>query len=319
MRAFFRSSFPLDRISYRPRFLRLYRLNSRFAGGQVEQRREVPGRLIGELSQRLASDFGHGFDKRNVWFMRSFYLTYPKVNALRSELTWTHYRLLLRVDKAEIRELYMNEAINSNWSTRGLERQMSSLLFVRLALSKDKEDLLRLSREGQVPRGSEDLVKDPYVLEFLGLEKQRKACREQAGASPYRPSAALSSRVGQGARQQRITLGGDHFYIDLVFYNRLTKSFVLIDLKVGKLSHQDIGQMQMYVNYYKRTQMVEGENPPIGIILCAGELARDSDRGTLKCQSRFHRRTTLADSGPPQKRTHTLRSEIIYEGLYSCL
>lgn len=230
-------------------------------------------RLINGLSQRLSGEFGKGFDKSNLWNMRAFFLTFSKIDAVRQELAWTHYRLLLRVDKAEIREFYMNEAINNNWSTRELERQMSSLLFERLALSKDREGLLRLSRKGQVPRRPEDLVKDPYALEFLGLEKHEKLVESKLEQALIDHLRHFLLELGRGfsfvARQQRITLGGDHFYIDLVFYNRLTKSFVLIDLKVGKLSHQDIGQMQMYVNYYKRTQMVEGENPPIGIILCA--------------------------------------------------
>jgi len=203
----------------------------------------------------------------------TFYTYFEKLNALRSELTWTHYRLLLKVEKETARAFYMNEAINSNWSTRELERQISSLLYERLALSKDKEGLLRLSRKGQIVQGPEDLVKDPYVLEFLGLEKHKRVVEKNLEQALIDHLRHFLLELGRGfsfvARQQRITLDGDHFYIDLVFYNRLTKSFVLIDLKVGKLSHQDIGQMQMYVNYYERTQMAEGENPPIGIILCA--------------------------------------------------
>lgn len=237
------------------------------------ERAEYGKHLIAGLSQRLSAEFSKGFDKSNLWNMRSFFSTFPKMDAVRRELTWTHYRLLLRVDKTEIRDFYMNEAINSNWSTRELERQMSSLLFERLALSKDREGLLRLSRKGQVPQGPEDLVKDPYVLEFLGLEKREKILERNMEQALIDHLRHFLLELGRGfsfvARQQRITLGGDHFYIDLVFYNRLTRSFVLIDLKVGKLSHQDIGQMQMYVNYYERTQMSEGENPPIGIILCA--------------------------------------------------
>jgi len=141
------------------------------------ERAEYGQHLIAGLSQRLSAEFHKGFDKSNLWNMRSFFLTFPKIDAVRQELAWTHYRLLLRVDKAEIREFYMNEAINSNWSTRELERQMSSLLFERLALSKDREGLLRLSRKGQILQGPEDLVKDPYVLEFLGLEKHESLPR----------------------------------------------------------------------------------------------------------------------------------------------
>jgi len=177
------------------------------------------------------------------------------------------------VEKPEAREFYMNESINSNWSTRELERQISSLLYERLALSKDKKGVLQLSKKGHVIQQPDDLVKDPYVLEFLGLEKHEKILEKELEQALIDHLQHFLLELGRGfsfvARQQRITLDGDHFYIDLVFYNRLTKSFVLIDLKIGKLSHQDIGQMQMYVNYYERTQMIEGENPPIGIILCA--------------------------------------------------
>ena len=229
--------------------------------------------LIAEISHRLTKDYGKGFDQRNLWYMKSFYTHFEKLNALRSELTWTHYRLLLGVDKPETREFYMHEAINSNWSTRELERQINSLLYERLALSKDKAGLMELAKKGHVIQQPDDLVKDPYVLEFLGLEKHEKVLEKQLEQALINHLQQFLLELGRGfsfvARQQRITLDGDHFYIDLVFYNRLTKSFVLIDLKVGKLSHQDIGQMQMYVNYYERTQMIEGENPPIGIILCA--------------------------------------------------
>jgi predicted nuclease of restriction endonuclease-like (RecB) superfamily len=169
----------------------------------------------------------------------------------------------------------MHEAVSVNWSTRELERQISSLLYERLALSADKEGLLQLSKKGHVIRRPDDLVKDPYVLESLGLEKHERALEKELEQALIDHLQQFLLELGRGfsfvSRQQRITLDGDHFYIDLVFYNRLTKSFVLIDLKVGRLTHQDIGQMQMYVNYYERTHMIEGENPPVGIILCAGK------------------------------------------------
>jgi len=229
--------------------------------------------LIAEISQRLTLDYGEGFTVTNLKYMRQFYISFPIGHALRGELTWTHYRLLLKVEKEEARDFYMHEAINSNWSTRELERQISSLLYERLALSKDKKAVLQLSKKGHVIQQPDDLVKDPYVLEFLGLEKHEKVLEKELERALIDHLQHFLLELGRGfsfvARQQRITLDGDHFYIDLVFYNRLTKSFVLIDLKIGKLSHQDIGQMQMYVNYYERTQMIEGENPPIGIILCA--------------------------------------------------
>jgi predicted nuclease of restriction endonuclease-like (RecB) superfamily len=192
---------------------------------------------------------------------------------LRSELSWTHYRLLLKVENPEARSFYINEAANNNWSTRELERQINSLLFERLSRSKDKDVVISMSRKGQEIKTPDDLVKDPYVLEFLGLEKHEHYFESDLEKALIEHLRHFLLELGKGfsfvARQKRITLDGDHFYIDLVFYNRLVKCFVLIDLKVGKLTHQDIGQMQMYVNYYQRSEKLKDENDPIGIILCA--------------------------------------------------
>lgn len=205
--------------------------------------------------------------------MRKFYIVFPIRGALRHELSWTHYRLLLKVENSNAREFYKIECANSHWSTRELERQISSLLFERLALSRDKKGVLELAKKGHHIAAPSDIVKDPYVLEFLGLEKHEKYLEKDIEQALIDKLQQFLLELGKGfsfiARQQRITLDGDHFYIDIVFYNRLTRSFVLIDLKVEKLTHQDIGQMQMYLNYYKRTQMIEGENEPIGIVLCA--------------------------------------------------
>lgn len=249
--------------------------------------------LIKELSERLTNEFGAGFTISNLKYFRQFYLSFTISHALRGqsqiakkghalrgelpiirpELSWTHYRLLLQVQRPDARQFYIEECINSNWSTRELERQISSLLFERLALSRDKKGVLELAKKGHHIAAPSDIVKDPYVLEFLGLEKHEKHLEKDIEQALIDKLQQFLLELGKGfsfvARQQRITLDGDHFYIDLVFYNRLTRSFVLIDLKVGKLTHQDIGQMQMYVNYYKRTQMLEGENEPIGILLCA--------------------------------------------------
>ena len=194
-------------------------------------------------------------------------------NYLRTELSWTHYRLLLKLEKEEARLFYMNEAANSNWSTRELERQINSLLFERLVFSKDKKAVLKMAKKGQHIQEPSDLVKDPYVLEFLGLEKLEKYYEEDLEKALIDHLEKFILELGKGfsfvARQKRITLDGEHYHIDLVFYNRLTKSHILFDLKVGKLTHQDIGQMQMYVNYYNRTQKLKDENDTIGIILCA--------------------------------------------------
>jgi predicted nuclease of restriction endonuclease-like (RecB) superfamily len=240
--------------------------------------------LIAELSKRLTKDFGKGFTPNNLWYMEQFYLSFPILHSLsgeflelkdvlRTELSWTHYRLLLKLGKEEARQFYMNEAANNNWSTRELERQISSLLFERLSLSKDKKSVNRMAKKGQIIKTPEDLVKDPYILEFLGLEKMEKYYESDLEKALIAHLQKFLLELGKGfsfvARQQRITLDGDHFYIDLVFYNRLTRSFMLIDLKVGKLTHGDIGQMQMYVNYYNRTQKTKGENNTIGLLLCA--------------------------------------------------
>lgn len=229
--------------------------------------------LLKSLAERLSKEFGRGFDYSNLKNMRQFYLVFPIGDALRSELSWTHYRLLMRVGKESARNFYLEECINSNWSTRELERQICSLLFERLALSRDKKGVLELAKKGHHIAAPSDIVKDPYVLEFLGLEKHEKHLERDIEQALIDKLQHFLLELGKGfsfvSRQQRITLDGDHFYIDLVFYNRLTRCYVLIDLKVGKLTHQDIGQMQMYVNYYKRTQMIEGENEPIGILLCA--------------------------------------------------
>lgn len=241
---------------------------------QKGQNRAEYGRaIIEDLAIKLTREYGKGFNKTNLWYMRQFYLAFQNLHALRGELTWTHYRLLLKIEKPEAREFYINETLNSNWSTRELERQICSLLFERLALSRDKKGVLELAKKGHNIANPSDIVKDPYVLEFLGLEKHEKHLEKDLEQALIDKLQHFLLELGKGfsfvSRQQRITLDGDHFYIDLVFYNRLTRCYVLIDLKVGKLTHQDIGQMQMYVNYYKRTQMIEGENEPIGILLCA--------------------------------------------------
>src|SRR5580692_2622467 len=230
-------------------------------------------RIVEGLSVRLGADFGKGYDRSNLFHMRAFFLTYPKVDALRRQLSWTHYRSLLRVDNLDARAFYEAEAVNARWSTRELERQINSLLFERLALSRDKAGVMALAVKGHEITRPSDLVKDPLVLEFTGLlqdERFRESDLERALIAKLQQ---FLLELGKGfafmGRQQRSTLDGEHFFIDLVFYNRLTRSFVLLDLKVGKLTHQDLGQMQMYVNYYQRELTSPDENPPIGIVLCA--------------------------------------------------
>lgn len=243
---------------------------------QAGQERAGYGKRVLEgLAKRLQAEFGKGFDPSNLRNMRAFFLSYPIRDALRHELSWTHYRLLLRVENPDARAFYEAEAVNARWSTRELERQINSLLFERLALSRDKAGVIALSRKGHEITRPSDLVKDPLVLEFTGLrqdERFRESDLEQALIAKLQQ---FLLELGKGfafmGRQQRITLDGEHFFIDLVFYNRLTRSFVLLDLKVGKLTHQDLGQMQMYVNYYQRELTAPDENPPIGIVLCTNK------------------------------------------------
>ena len=239
---------------------------------QGAQRAEYGKQIIASLSERLRCDFGKGFDRSNLWNMRAFFLGYPKLDALRRELSWTHYRILLRVENSDARSFYENEAVGAGWSTRQLQRQVASLLFERLALSRDKQGVLDLAEQGHEIAKPSDLVKDPYVLEFAGLPMPGRIRESDLENALLDKLQEFLLELGKGfafmARQQRITLDGVHFFIDLVFYNRLTRSFVLIDLKVGDLTHQDLGQMQMYVNYYQRERTADDENPPIGIILC---------------------------------------------------
>ena len=208
--------------------------------------------------------------------MRQFYLTFPIWNALRSELTWTHYRLIMKVENENARRFYIDECAKSNWSTRQLERQINSFFYERLLSSKGTEAKNAVSSEiyGKEPGVSAlDIIKDPYVLEFLGLNHNEHHFESDFENALITHIQKFLLELGRGftfeARQKRISFDDEHFYIDLVFYNYILKCFVLIDLKTGKLTHQDIGQMQMYVNYYTRELKNEGDNPTIGIILCA--------------------------------------------------
>jgi predicted nuclease of restriction endonuclease-like (RecB) superfamily len=237
-----------------------------------EKRAGYGEHLLKNLTTVLTTQYGKGFDYSNLKNMRQFYKTYPIGDALRSQLSWTHYRLLMRIDNPQKRSFYEIECATGNWSTREMDRQMNSMLFERLGLSLDKEGVMTLAREGQVLREPSDMVKDPYVLEFLGLPQSELLYEKELESALLEHLQKFLLELGKGfsfvARQKRITLDGDHFYIDLVFYNYILKCFVLIDLKIGKLAHQDLGQMQMYVNYYTREMMNDGDNPPIGILLC---------------------------------------------------
>lgn len=260
--------------------------------------------ILEDLSINLTREYGGGYSEQNLRLFRQFFLTYPllligsKIRyALRSEsepiergkgfasrseswkpgelsldLSWTHYRILLRVETSEARAFYEIETVRNNWKTRELERQINSLLYERLALSKDKKGLMRLATKGQEIQKPVDVFKDPVVIEFLGLPESPKLVESDLEQALINNLQSFLLELGKGfafvSRQERITLDGDHFYIDLVFYHTILKCFVIIDLKVGKLNHQDLGQLQLYVNYYDQERRTEGDNPTLGLILC---------------------------------------------------
>ena len=238
-----------------------------------EGKAEYGAGLIVQLSKQMTADFGKGFTAANLKNMRQFYLTFPKSYALRSELSWTHYRLLMRVENENAREFYTEEAIKSNWSTRQLEWQINSFFYERLLSSQNKEKVSEEIQKLEPAKVPEDIIRDPYVLEFLGLSPNDDFYESDLEEALITHLQKFLLELGRGfsfvARQKRITFDGRHFRIDIVFYNYILKCFVLIDLKIGDLTHQDLGQMQMYVHYYERELMNEGDNPPIGIVLCA--------------------------------------------------
>lgn len=240
-----------------------------------KKRAEYGGHLIKELSIRLTKEYGAGFTQTNLKYIRQFYLKFPIRHSLRDELTWTHYRLLLQVEKEQNRQFYLNESINNNWSTRELERQLSSLLYERIALSKNKKKVKELSKKGQIIRKPEDLIKDQYVLEFLNLKENKDFFEKDIEKALIDKLKDFMLELGKGftfvARQKRISLEGDNYYIDLVFYNFILKCFVLVDLKLGKLTHQDIGQMDFYVRYFESEEKPKNDNPTIGLILCSSK------------------------------------------------
>ena len=240
---------------------------------QGQRRAEYGTQLLALLSERLTAEFGKGFDASNLRYMRLFYQSFPIRDALRHNLSWTHYRLLSKVAKPEARAFYEEECATQNWSTRELERQITTLTYERLLLSRDKQGALHDQRAAAEHYTPADFIKDPYVLEFLGLKDVPKLTESQLESGLIEHLQEFMLELGKGfsfvARQQRLTIDGDHFYIDLVFYNRFLRCFVLVDLKLGKLTHQDLGQMQFYVNYYTRELRQEWESPAIGIVMCA--------------------------------------------------
>lgn len=236
----------------------------------------------------MTQRFGRGFSERNLWNMRAFYLNFSIPQTLSAEsskkqkrtpqrfeprLSWSHYCELLKVEEPLARSFYEKEAIENNWSVRELRRQINSMLFERLALSKDTKAVMKMAKKGQIIEKPEDAIKDPYILEFLDLKEDTSYTQTQLEQALIDKLQYFLLELGKGftfvARQKRITIANRHYYIDLVFYNRLLRCLVLIDLKTGELDHSDIGQMNFYLNYFKENEKEEGENDPIGLILCA--------------------------------------------------
>lgn len=257
---------------------------------QGEERAEYGKTVLKELSNQLTKEFGKGYSVTNLQQMRKFYMTYQKQQTLsvnsdsvipqtvsakfesQFKLSWSHYIQLIKIDNNEERSFYEIEAANNNWSVRELERQYDSSLYERLVLSRDKKAIKELSEKGQLIIKPIDTIKEPYVLDFLGLEEHEKYSESDLETAIINKLEHFLMELGKGflfvGRQQRITVEDEHFYVDLVFYNRLLQCFVLIDLKIGKLKHQDLGQMQMYVNYYDEFVKTKEENQSIGIVLC---------------------------------------------------
>jgi predicted nuclease of restriction endonuclease-like (RecB) superfamily len=229
--------------------------------------------ILVRLSKSLSGSFGRGFSKRNLELMRQFYLTYRIAKSpISQSLSWTHYIRLIRISDPDERSFYEIEAAENNWSVRELNRQFDSALFQRLALSRDKDAVKQLATKGQIVEKPQDILKDPYVLEFTGLPELPQYSESKLEQRLIDELQSFLLESGKGfsfvGRQQRITIDEDHYFVDLVFYNRFLRSFVLVDLKIGQLKHQDLGQMQMYVHYYDRFVKLPDENKTIGIILC---------------------------------------------------
>ena len=238
-----------------------------------QDRAEYGAYLLQNVALEIEKEFGSGFSVRQLERARQFYRTYPIATALRTQLNWYQYRLLIQIDDKDKREYYELESANNNWTGRELERQINSGLYERLLLSNDKKAVLEVARKERIPESPTEIIKDPMVLEFLGLRPEATYYEKDLERALITNLQAFLLELGNGfsfvARQKRILLEDDEFFADLVFYNRLLRCFVVIELKTHKITHEDIGQLQMYVNYYDRNEKAPDENPTIGILLCA--------------------------------------------------
>lgn len=241
---------------------------------QGGERRAVYGTgLIKTLSKQLEGEFGSGFKERQLEMSRKFYLEYPNPHTLCAKFNWSQYKQLISISDVDKRSFYEIETEKNNWTFREMKRQIDSLLYERLLLSNDKEAVLAVARNERIPEKPEELIKDPMVLEFIGLERKTKYYESELENALINHLQDFLLELGNGfafiARQKRILLEDDEFFVDLVFYNRLAKRFFIFELKTGKATHQDIGQLQMYVNYYDRYEKLPDENPTVGVLLCA--------------------------------------------------
>lgn len=231
--------------------------------------------LLKNLAKKLEPEYGSGFSVRQLEMCRQFYRVYPIANTVCSQLNWSQYKLLISISDEYKREYYQLEAVNNCWTKRELERQINSQLYERLLLSNDKESVLAVARKERIPQTPQEIIKDPMVLEFLGLERQASYYEKDLEQALITHLQKFLLELGNGftfvARQKRILIEDDEFFADLVFYNRLLRCFVVIELKTEKLTHQDLGQLQMYVNYYDRIEKTPDENPTIGILLCTSK------------------------------------------------
>ena len=238
-----------------------------------KDRAEYGNYLTRFIADQLQPEYGSGFSKRQVELFRQFYRTFPIANAVRSQLGWTHYKMILRLDDEDKRNFYIAEAIKNNWTTRQLERQVNSSLWERLLMSNERENVLAVARNEKEIFDPQEIIKDPMYLEFLGLHREASYYEKDLEQAIITHLHDFLLELGNGftfvARQKRLHIEGDEFFIDLVFYNRLLQCFVIIEIKTAKFTHQDIGQLQMYVNYYDRYEKKNFENPTIGILLCA--------------------------------------------------
>lgn len=229
--------------------------------------------LIKSISNELQPQFGSGFSPRQLERYRQFYRIFPIASTLRTQFNWSHYKTLISISEKDKREFYIAETSKNNWSARQLERQINSQLFERLLMSNNVQDVLAVARKEKKPSDPKEIIKDPMVLEFLGWKREAAYYEKDLEGAIISHLQDFLLEIGNGfsfvSRQKRIHLEGDEFFVDLVFYNRLLQCFVLTEIKTAKLTHQDIGQLQMYVNYYDRYEKQEFENPTIGILLCA--------------------------------------------------